>query len=135
MCADDYWSTYAFTNSTYPELLGYVELPNQLPDSCSAWNSSGNTALSYGDVIAYPATRLQAKCHALNVYQQNNIYSCEEDPLTQQLVISNFWSTTAVNDSTNVPLSHVLVDVFVLDNMDQKVSTGEFEILRHTQQD
>ena len=126
MYTDKYWSSYAFTDTTIlPDLLNMNVRRSQLPESCPTWNASGNIAGSYGPVIAYPASRLQAQCRAATVDQQSNVYTCEEDPVTQQLVISNFWSTTAVNESTNVPLSHVLVDVLVLDDMNQTVSIGE----------
>lgn len=125
--ADEYWSKYAFTDSydTQPKLLDYGDLPSKLPEPCSAWSSSGNTARSYGQVIAYPANHLQAKCHADKAEQQDNAYSCEEDPVTHQLEIKNFWSTTAVNESTKMPVSRVLVDVLVLDYMNQTVSKGD----------
>lgn len=126
MYTDKYWSSYAFTDTTVlPDLLNNSVLRSQLPESCPTWDSSGNVAASYGPVIAYPASRLQAQCRTASVDQQSNVYTCVEDPVTQQLVIGNFWSTTAVNESTTVPVSHVLVDVFVLDDMNQTVSIGE----------
>ena len=92
---------------------------------CPAWNTSNNSSPGYGPVIAYPPDRLQARCHELSSEQQSSRYSCQENPETGGLRITNFWSTNGVDETTAAPLSHVLVDVVVLDPMNQTVPIGE----------
>ena len=102
----------------------------QPPKLCAAWlenNSqggySGGHADGYGPVVAYPAKKLQAQCHESSTQQLDSSYTCDNE--TGLPVISNFWSTNAVDEDTAQSLSRVLVDVLVLDDMNQTVSIGQ----------
>ena len=125
LCAD--WARYSFSDSpskkwTVPQLEADSDKP---PEVCPAWSESGNQSPGYGDVIAYPASHLQAKCHEATTQQQDNAYTCVEDAVTGMPVITNFWSTGAVDTKTSKPLARVLIDVRVLDVMNQTVAIGE----------
>ena len=95
------------------------------PELCSTWISANNSSPGYGDIIAYPAIRLQAKCHESTSQQQRSAYTCSEDPVNHLPVISNYWSTSAMDDATNQPLARVLVDVLALDITNQTVTIGK----------
>ena len=125
LCAD--WARYSFSDDPLDEWTD-AQMPadsDKTPEVCPAWSDSGNQSPGYGDVIAYPANHLQAKCHEASTQQHNNVYTCTEDAVTGMPVISNFWSTSAVDASTSKPLARVLIDVRVLDVMNQTVAMGE----------
>ena len=134
VCAGD-WSGWAFTDNQTVSVFPVID-PNptrnmsQPPKLCAAWlkdNSpfgySGGYADGYGHVAAYPAKKLQAQCHESSTQQLDSSYTCDNE--TGLPVISNFWSTNAVDENTLQSLSRVLVDVLVLDDMNQTVSIGE----------
>ena len=97
---------------------------------CPVWNTSGNSCSNYGNVIGYPPHRLQVKCHQGSAgLQANSVYSCLDEPGSSKVVISNFWSTTGVDQATNMPLAALLLDALVFDLINQTVSMGKFRLL------
>ncbi len=75
--------------------------------------------------MAYPAKQLAATCHDAQTSQLKNLYTCQNATINSVVQIDNFWSTSAVDPVHGQPVAHVLVDVLVLDDLGQQVSTGK----------
>lgn len=134
--AGRHWAQYTFSDSLsdYDAPADFPVPPVNLyndshapPRVCGApaWQASDNEPQqsSYGPLVAYPAKKLRATCHEAQLL--NSSYSCSYDA-DNLPVITDFWSTNAVNATTNLPYSSVLVDVQVLDDMNQTVVIGEY---------
>lgn len=125
------WADFAFSDDPDIIVSEPVDLYNNLyapARVCDAWQASDKPAYqySYGPLVAYPAKKLRATCHDAQLL--NSSYSCTYDA-DNLPVITNFWSTNAVNTTSNTPYSRLLVDVQVLDDMNQTVAIGEHPVL------
>lgn len=122
------WAQFVFSNN--PRQAPSMPVNNSDTPSrvCDAWQASDKQAYqySYGPLVAYPAKKLKATCHGAQLL--NSSYSCTYDG-NNLPVITNFWSTNAVNTTTNIPYSSLLVDVQVLDDMNQTLAIGEHPYL------
>lgn len=124
MHADWGYSSFADAFSAIV-LVDSIVTPDAPPQVCHSWTPSHVMSQGYGALVAYPAKQVQPICHEPITAQQDTAYTCRLDPMTGMPVIDNFWSTSAVDDSTEHPLARLLVDVLILDDMAQAVSNGK----------
>lgn len=99
----------------------------QIP--CESWQSpaSNNTAGGYGDVIAYPASRVVLTCGP----DAGSSYTCTDGTSRAapsgpngSVDVHDFWSTSDVDDETGRPLARLLLHAQLQDMLGQVMPIG-----------
>lgn len=111
----------------YSNISASISSSDAPSELCPTWDDLDNYSPGHGDIIAYPPHQLQARCHESPTLQQDNMCTCTNDSESGQSVITNFWSSNALDAQTSLPLARVLIDVFVLDNVNQTVPIGKLQ--------
>ena len=97
---------------------------NTFPTLCPEWQDAGNTAVSHGETVAYPAAHLTVQCLP---YAANG-YTCAEQSSalgSDGITVNNFWSTNAVDTELDQPMARLLLNVAMLDLANQTMTIGE----------
>ena len=94
---------------------------------CPEWQSTSNTAIAYGNIIAYPAAKLLTQCieYTANGYSCGQSIAMPEMPDASSLIVDGFWSTNAVDLSVGQPIARLLLNVAMLDMANQTMLIGK----------